>query len=771
MDYASFLESKGLADPSTGFESGSLGSYLFDWQCEVVRWALRRGRAAIFADCGLGKTPMQLEWAQRVCERSSEDSGTGRVLILAPLAVSAQTAREGDKFGIPVSTHPWHVGPAPGINVENYERLHHLDPADYAGIVLDESSILKAYDGKTRRLIQEFAQSIPFRLACTATPAPNDHAELANHAEFLGVMSGREMLALFFKQDGNTTHKWRLKGHAAAEFWKWLASWAVALRSPADLGFDDEQIRLPPLNMHSIVVESPNAGVGLFNAEAQTLQERQQARKVSIDERVAAIAGRVNADGCSCAETARPNGGAPDPSDSACNGHEQWLIWCNLNAESEALCKAIPDAVEVKGADSAEHKERTMLGFADGNVRVLVTKPSIAGFGMNWQNCARVAFVGLSDSYEQFYQAVRRSWRFGQNRPVECYVVTAEAEGAVVRNIERKEANAALMMKEIVAHMNGLSFGQAQRDVAPYDPESQAGAGWTLHLGDCVERLQEVADESVGLSVFSPPFPGMYVYTNTSRDMGNVASQAQMVEHFGYLIPELLRVLKPGRTVAVHLTQGVAFKGSDGHVGIKDFRGAVISAMESGGFHYYGEVCIDKDPQLKAIRTKDSGLMFKSLATDSARMHMALADYILQFRKPGENPEPIRAGVSEKYKNADGWITQQQWIEWAAPVWQRQSGKYPHGIRETNVLNVRVARDEKDERHLCPLQLDVIERCVKLWSNPGDLVLSPFAGIGSEGHIALRFQRRFVGVELKRSYFETACRNLEASEQQLELVT
>ncbi|MGH8527828.1 MAG: DNA methyltransferase, partial [Gammaproteobacteria bacterium] len=230
---------------------------------------------------------------------------------------------------------------------------------------------------------------------------------------------------------------------------------------------------------------------------------------------------------------------------------------------------------------------------------------------------------------------------------------------------------------------------------------------------------------------------------------------------------ELLRTLKPGRTCAVHLTQGVAFKGTDGYSGIKDFRGAVIRTMESAGFVYYGEVCIDKCPQLKAIRTKDHGLLFKSLATDASKMHMALADYVLQFRKPGDNPEPIRAGVSEKYGNPDGWITQEEWIEWAAPVWQRQTDKYQRGIRETNVLNVRVAREEKDERHLCPLQLDVIERCVKLWSNPGDLVLSPFAGIGSEGHVALKYNRRFVGVELKRSYFEVACRNLAQSEQQL----
>jgi hypothetical protein len=251
--------------------------------------------------------------------------------------------------------------------------------------------------------------------------------------------------------------------------------------------------------------------------------------------------------------------------------------------------------------------------------------------------------------------------------------------------------------------------------------------------------------------------------------MGNVRDQAEMIQQYRYLVPELLRVTMPGRSCAVHLCQGVAFKGVDGYTGIKDFRGRVIDAMEDGGWIYYGEVCVDKDPQVKAIRTKDRGLLFKTLATDSSHMHMALADYVLQFRKPGENPAPIRAGVSEKYDNADGWITQEEWIEWAAPVWYRAGENYPGGIRETDVLNVRSAREGDDERHLAPLQLGVIERAVKLWSNPGELVFSPFAGIGSEGVGALRDGRRFVGIELKRSYFETACRNLESAAGQIDI--
>lgn len=295
------------------------------------------------------------------------------------------------------------------------------------------------------------------------------------------------------------------------------------------------------------------------------------------------------------------------------------------------------------------------------------------------------------------------------------------------------------------------------------------GQGWKMMLGDCVERTREVPDESIGLSVFSPPFPGMYVYSDSPRDMGNAHSIAELIEHYRYLIPELLRILKPGRSCCVHLCQTLSVKYLDGFSGIRDFRGAVIQAMEEAGFIYYGEVCIDKDPQIKAIRTKDQGLLFKSLATDASRMHMALADYLLQFRKPGDNVEPIRAGISQKYGNQDGWITAEEWIEWAAPVWYRATSHYPGGIRETDVLNAAVARDDRDERHIAPLQLGVIERAVKLWSNPGDTVFSPFGGIGSEGHVALKHGRRFVGVELKESYFKTACRNLTAAEGQLSL--
>lgn len=732
--YGRFLRKKAtLAVPQAKRKAEAPRWDLFPWQHLLVERALSRGRSALFADTGTGKTRMELAWATAVPAKP--------VLILAPLAVSKQIVREASEVGAEASYSPGGE-PEGYITVSNYERLHRFDPSDFGAIVLDESSILKSFDGRTRRELTDFASLLPYRLCATATPAPNDYLELGQHSEFLSVLSAKEMMALYFTQDGNSTQKWRLKNHAVVDFWRWVASWAMAMRRPADVGFPegDALYELPPLTVHAVEVEAENdhAMGTLFRDEARTLGERRKARAETRDERVKAAAALVG----------------KEPS-------EQWLLWCDLNSESEQLARLIPGAVEVKGADSQEHKESALLGFADGDVRVLVSKPSICGHGMNWQRCARMVFVGLSDSFERYYQAVRRCWRFGQKRPVEVYIVTADVEGAVVRNIESKQRRAEQMTQELLQAMSDRTLEHLAKGV--YESDDAQGDGWRLMLGDCIERLGEVEDDSVGLTVFSPPFPSMYVYTDQARDMGNVESVEQMIEHFGYLVPELLRVTMPGRSVAIHLAQAQTRKRDGEEIGLRDFRGATIAAMEAGGWTYYGEVCIDKDPQVKAIRTKDRGLLFKTLAKDSANMRMAQADYLLQFRKPGENPQPIAAGISERYGNTDGWITPEEWIEWAAPVWYRAGEGYPGGIRETDVLNVSAARDERDERHLCPLQLGVIERAVKLWSAPGDLVLSPFAGVGSEGVVAIGLNRRYVGVELKRSYWQTAVRNLEAT--------
>lgn len=447
-DYTAFLERKRKIDPMTGMGSvPKLPAFLFQHQMDIVSWALRRGRAAIFAGTGLGKTAMELVWGNEVAKHLGKP-----VLIFAPLAVSQQHLREAEKFGVPASIVKEQSECCIGVNITNYQKIDHFDLSQFGGVVLDESSILKSTDGHYRTRLIEECRNIPFRLAATATPAPNDFMELGNHAEFLGVMSYTDMLATFFTHDGGETQKWRLKGHAENDFWRWMASWAVMLRQPSDLGYPNDGYDLPPLNQvqHHVAVDyAPSLDTGLlFPVEASTMQERIAARRDTVKQRVELAA--------SITPTDRP-----------------FVWWCNLNAEADALTDAIPDAVNLHGGLKDSEKERILVDFSEGRIRVLVTKPSLAGFGMNWQHCADTGFVGLNDSFEQVFQAIRRFWRFGQTKPVNVHFIAAETEGAVVANLRRKEADAERMAAAMVKHMAGLSSVEVRgmvRTVADYNP-------------------------------------------------------------------------------------------------------------------------------------------------------------------------------------------------------------------------------------------------------------------------------------------------------------
>lgn len=447
-DYLDFLARKAISGPMTGLANvPPLPDCLFPHQRDIVSWALRRGRAALFAGTGLGKSLMELAWAQAVHSETGKD-----ILHMAPLAVSAQMAREAEKFGIPARVAASQSECGAGINITNYQKLDHFDLSRFGGVILDESSILKNTDGHYRTKLIEACQSIPFRLAATATPAPNDFMELGNHAEFLGVMKYTDMLATFFTHDGGETQKWRLKGHAENEFWKWMASWAVMLRKPSDLGYPNDGYDLPPLTMvqHTIAADyAPSADTGLlFPMQAETLQERIAARRATVDDR------------CKLAASITP----PD---------RQFVWWCNLNSEAETLAKAIPGAFNLHGGLKETDKERAIIDFIDGRIRVLVSKPSLAGFGLNFQCCADTGFVGLNDSFEQFYQAVRRFWRFGQTRPVTAHIIASELEGATVANIKRKEADADRMAAAMVMHMADLSSDAVRgsvRETPNYNP-------------------------------------------------------------------------------------------------------------------------------------------------------------------------------------------------------------------------------------------------------------------------------------------------------------
>ena len=746
MDYDTFLKTKDVVDKSTGFCPGPLNPMLFDFQAAIVRWACKRGRAAIFADCGLGKTPMQLEWARQVHNHTD-----GPVLILAPLAVSIQTRNEGAKFGIDVTICESQEDITNGINVTNYEKLHKFDPGVFFGIVLDESSILKSYTGKFRNHIIESFAKTPFKLACTATPAPNDFVELGNHSEFLNVLTRPEMLSLFFINDTSDVGTWRLKGHGEENFWKWICSWAVMLSKPSELGFDDNGFILPPLQIieHTIEFGKPLPGQ-LFTKKAETLSERREARRESIREK-AEIIKRLTSNGSS------------------------WLIWCDLNRESELISGTIPDTVEVTGSQENDVKEERLMGFIRGAHRILVTKPKIAGFGLNLQQCHNVIFAGLSDSYEAFYQAIRRCWRFGQKQDVQCHIISTDIEGNVVDNIKRKEADALKMRAEMITHMKDISteeIRQISHAGQDYREDCYRNTNYELHLGDNIELIKQIPDASVGMSIFSPPFASLFTYSNSIRDMGNCRGKDDFIRHFSFLVKELYRVMMPGRLVAVHCMNLPATIQHDGFIGMHDFRGDLIRLFRDEHFIFHSEICIWKDPLVQAVRTKVLTLAHKQVVKDSSRCGQGIPDYVIVMRKPGENPKPIiRAKgftkyIGEREFTNTNYNDDQRKNKLSHEIWQRYASPVWMDIRQTRVLSSEIARDEKDEKHVCPLQLDTIERCLELWSAPGDRVMDPFSGIGSTVYCAVSMGRYGIGFELKESYWRQSIKNMEYLEEQ-----
>ena len=445
MDYSQFLDRKLHNTADCGFDPVWMPGFLFGFQSELVQWATRLGRSAIFADCGMGKTPMQLVWAENVCRKTG-----GNVLIVTPLAVGHQTVKEGAKFGI--ECHRSQSGAVGGrITVTNYERLHLFNSDDFVGVVADESSILKNFDGVRRGMVTDFMRKRPYRLLCTATAAPNDYVELGTSAEALGVMGHMDMLTRFFRNMQNTIAPvrrwtaqqtgwapltagggrgvWRFKRHAERPFWRWICSWARALRRPSDLGFDDDGFILPDLVERETLVTNTAPPPGeLFARPAVGLQEEREELRRTLRQRCEMVAEKVDHD--------RPA-----------------VVWCHLNPEGDLLEKLIPGSVQVSGSDSDEKKEESFLAFSAGDVRVLITKPKIGAFGLNWQHCSHMTFFP-SHSYEQYYQGVRRCWRFGQTLPVVVDIITTEGGIGVLENLQRKSAQADRMFSELVVHMN-----------------------------------------------------------------------------------------------------------------------------------------------------------------------------------------------------------------------------------------------------------------------------------------------------------------------------
>ena len=726
-EYQEFLDKKKQQRVESGFvvNDEDLNPALFPFQKYCVKRALAVGKFALFEDCGLGKTIQQLEWSQKVCEKIDKP-----VLILAPLAVISQTIKEGEKFGYVVKEigdMDYQQDMETGIYITNYDNMEHIEAYHFGGVVLDESSILKNFQGKTRTaLIDEF-RNTPYKLACTATPSPNDTTEICNHSEFLDVMSRTEMLAMYFVHDGGSTSDWRLKGHAKQMFWDFVSTWAVMLNKPSDIGYDDEGYDLPPLNVVQEIVETPKRDNGmLFNTTAVSATEYHKELRETYQIRLDRVAEMVNA---------RPT--------------ENFIIWIGHDDEGKYLRSLLPDAIEVKGSDSKQFKKDMLLGFGRGEFRVLITKLKIAQFGLNYQNCHNQIYASLDFSFEATYQGIRRSYRFGQTEQVNIYLITTDTMQNVKDAFDKKQAAFREMQAAMTLAMNRNIKNQIQLQRMEVSNEYKSDY-CHIKLGDCVQLIQEVPDESVGFSIFSPPFAELYTYSDKLEDMGNSKDYNEFFKAFKFLVGELYRVLWPGRNIAVHCMDLPIQKGKEGFIGLRDFSGMILQAFEEVGFIYHSRVTIWKNPVTEMQRTKALGLLHKQVKKDAAMSRVGIPDYLMVFRKEGEHDHPVHCDISVD-----------TWQKWASPVWM--------DIDYGNTLNAAAGRDSNDEKHICPLQLDTIERAIRLWTNEGDTVLTPFLGIGSEVYTAIKTGRYGIGFELKESYFNEAiknCRNIEVESHQ-----
>ena len=714
ISYSEFLRKKDRIRIESGFHVSldDLNQKLFPFQKYAVHLALKKGKFALIEDCGMGKTFQQTEWAWQVYKYAKKP-----VLILAPLCVSMQTIEQMKEFGYEIRDFDGSDSP---IQITNYEQLHKIDVSIFAGVVLDESSILKNYEGKMKNLILEKFKNTPYKLACTATPAPNDPMEYGNHAEFLDVMTRNEMLAMYFVHDSSDTSKWRIKGHAVGKFYDFMAEWSIMISKPSDIGFEDTGYVLPELNIITEQITTPKKNNGQFwNDTAVSATTFNQELRTTKDYRLRYAADFANS-----------------------HPEESIIIWVKHNDEGKALKKMIPDSVEVSGSDKKEFKEKALFDFASGKYKVLITKTEIASFGMNFQNCHEQIFISPDFSFEKLYQAIRRSYRFGQTKEVNIRLAVTDTMQNVKDAIDRKQEQFEEMQKHMREAMRRkMSEISIEKN---YDVETEIKELYMISRGDSCHLTKQIKDESIGFSVFSPPFAELYTYSSHIEDMGNSKDYNEFIFHFGFIVKEIFRIMKQGRNVAVHCMDLPIQKGKEGFIGLRDFSGMLIKLFSDEGFIYHSRITIWKDPVTEMQRTKALGLLHKQVKKDSTMSRVGNPDYVLIFRKDGERTEPVM--------NTE--ISVDLWQQYASPVWM--------DIRQGNVLQGKSdAREQQDEKHICPLQLDVIERLIHLYTNKGDTVFTPFLGIGSEIYQAVKMGRKGIGFELKESYFEQAKKNIK----------
>jgi superfamily II DNA or RNA helicase len=619
------------------------------------------------------------------------------------------------------------------------------------GCLVHNSSILKSIGGVYKRKLIDACKNIKYRMACTATPAPNDNTEIGNHAEFLGICTHAEMLAQFFI-NANKEHtiedsagelywkkgtnrggvEWRLKHHAEDKFFEWLSEWAICFTDPGELGYK-YNYKLPELNIekHIIAVKEYKVENGeLFFTGLKGITDRINVKRATVTEKLEKLKELMH-------DTIKD---------------EQCIIWCNLAEESRQIKNAI-DCVEVNGEDDTEYKAKMFEDFQDGKFNTLLTKQKIGGFGMNFFNAHNMVYFGLSDSWEMFYQSIRREWRYGQKYPVNVYIILTQYEMEIYQNVMRKDLQAKRLKQGLIERIKKYEEGELQmHEVEAEDSIERVvteGKNFKAIRGDSCIELKNIESNSIDMSVYSPPFVDLFTYSNTEHDLGNCRNAKEFYEHYTFIAKELLRVIKPGRLCCVHTSDIPAMAQRDGYIGLKDFPGDMIRLHMELGWTFVGRAFVGKNPQSQAVRTKSKALLFVQLRKDSSDSRPALIDQVLIFKKPGENAIEIKPVENGEMDN-------EIWIDWAHGIW--------NDISESDTLRYSDARAADDEKHICPLQLGTIERCIKLYSNPGETILSPFMGIGSEIYQAIRFGRKGIGIELKESYYKTAVNNLKYAE-------
>lgn len=718
MEYKDFLKKKKKQFIDSGFEidENKLNKNLFDFQKYIVKIALKKGRFSIFADCGLGKTLMQLSWANAVYDKTNK-----KVLILCPLAVVEQTKREAEKFKINLNS----------FDIQNFEQLKNIDCSIYSGVVLDESSILKGRDGKLSRLLINSFIKTPYKLCCTATPSPNDHMELGQHSEFIGSMSYLEMLAMYFVHDGGQTSKWRLRKHAKDDFWKYVCTWSISLDNPSTFGFNGDGFNLPQIEYIEHIIPVENNTNTLFNDVSVSATDLHKDLKRSFKKRIEKTKNLIN------------------------NSNEQWIIWTLKNDEANELNKVIKNSVNVQGSDKPEIKAKNLNGFAKKEFQNLITKTSIASFGMNYQQCYNMIFTSYDFKFEAFYQAVRRCYRFGQKNKVKVHLLVPESQINVRKSILEKENKHKTMIKEMANYSAITDYKLNKSNVMIKNKEIKTN-NYHLINGDCVKESKKIETNKADLIIFSPPFAELYVYSDKPEDMGNVSNYIEFEKHFKYLIPQLKRILKPGRICAVHCMDLPIQKGKEGFIGLRDFSGMLIKWFTENNFIYHAKTTIWKNPVTEMQRTKALGLLHKTIKKDATMSRVGIPDYILFFRNEGVNETPITH--QDKYPNELNYLPVDLWQKYASPVWMDVDYK--------RTLQYRSGRDGNDEKHICPLQLETIERIIHLYSNENETIFSPFGGIGSEGFQALKMNRKSISIELKESYFKLNVNNHKSCMQE-----